>query len=397
MTRKIAAALSLVVMLGASTAPASAALAAARQGDAGKALFSAGDFDRAESAFSRTLAKTPHDPEAELGLARIALYRNDLDQAQVDARAFARDAPSDPRASALLAAIDERRDRNDYRVAPVGTEVHVRLERIDPLPEVVARVNGRRAKLLIDTGGPGLDLSPALVNALGVPTKAAGNALFAGSGRGAVRTGHIASLELASATIRSIPIHVPPELPPGVDGVIGTQILYRFLATIDYVRHDLILRPKTASSAFLARARARGAVSIPMLLVPDHFIFARARVNAGPVALFSIDTGGPGIGLDVTKSELAAAAIVPDAAHSVRFRGGGGAVTMLPFTAAVTIGRTTFGGIPGVYAPDGDGTSIFPFRVAGRLSHELFKRGALTFDFSAMTLVFDAPQLSESQ
>jgi hypothetical protein len=201
--------------------------------------------------------------------------------------------------------------------------------------------------------------------------------------------GHVDELRLGGASIRSIPIHVPPQIPPGVDGVLGTNILYRFLSTIDYTNRRLVLRPKSASKAFLEAAAARGAIVVPMLLAPNHFIFCRARVANAPAALFNVDTGGPGIGVDLTKAELAAAGISPDASHPLTFVGGGGPTRAFPFVTDVTLGARTFRDVPGVYLPDGERTTIFPFAVAGTISQELFRRGALTFDFAAMKLVFD--------
>jgi len=360
-------------------------------GERGDARFAVADFTAAESAYAATLRAAPHDAAAELGMARIALYRNRLDEAERYARALAADAPGDPRAGRLLGAIADRRDGGpNYRVEFATSETDVPFERADPLPQLRARVNGKRANLVLDTGGPGLDLSPSFVKALGVATKPAGEGVFAGGRRGALRVGHVETLTLGSATIRSIPIHMPPAMPPGVDGVIGTNVLYRFLATIDYVKRRLVLRPKAASQAFEARVRGRGAAIVPLLLVPDHAIFTWARVNDAPAALFNVDTGGPGIGVDLTKAELARARIVPDASHPGFFFGGGGTTRTLPFVADVTLDRRTFRRLPGVFMPDGDRTSIFPFAVAGTLSAELFKRGALTLDFSAMRLVFES-------
>jgi hypothetical protein len=130
----------------------------------GDELFGKADFTRAESAYALTLRHDPHNAGAELGLARIALYRNQLEKAERLARAFATDAPSDRRASALLRFIAERRDEGpDYRIEISGVEVNVPFVQIDPLPELEAFVNGKRANLLIDTGGPGLDLAPSFV------------------------------------------------------------------------------------------------------------------------------------------------------------------------------------------------------------------------------------------
>jgi hypothetical protein len=385
--------LSTVAPAGAFGSPGSpAAVPSAKPDVPGDAPFRDADFAGAESAYDSTLRNDPHNASAELGMARIALYRNELDDAERYARALTTDAPTDRRASDLLETIAERRDEGpDYRVAIAGAEVDVPFERIDPLPELEVLVNGKRAHFLIDTGGPGLSLAPAFVKALGVATEPAGQGMFAGGLRGDIRIGHVDRLDLGGASIRSIPILVPPDMPPGIDGVIGTNVLYRFLSTIDYTNRRLVLRPKTASPTFEADASARAAIIVPMLLVADHFIFARARVDNAPEALFIVDTGGPGIGVDLTKDQLAAAAIVPDASHPGFFGGPGGGMTRtLPFTADVTLGDRTFRKLPGVYLPDGDPRRMFPFAVGGTMSHELFKRGALTFDFSAMKLVFES-------
>ncbi|MBD5657520.1 MAG: aspartyl protease family protein [Candidatus Eremiobacteraeota bacterium] len=367
-------------------------VAAAPTVASGDALFAAANFSAAESAYASTLRSEPHNVAANFAMARIALYRNQLDEAELHARAFAADAPSDRRANSLLRTIAERQNEGpDYRVTIADAEVDVPFESSDPLPEVRAIVDGKPANLVIDTGGPGLDLAASFVKALGIATEPAGQAAFAGGLRGDLRIGRIDKLDLGNASVRSIPIHVPPEMPPGIDGVIGTNVLYRFLSTIDYAKRRLVLRPKAASPRFEADAEARKAVILPMLLVPDHFIFARARIDNAPEALFSVDTGGPGIGVDLTKDELAAAAIVPDASHPGTFDGGGGTTRTLPYIADVTLGDRTFHKLPGVYLPGDKRTRIFPFTVAGTISQELFKRGALTFDFSAMKLVFDAP------
>jgi hypothetical protein len=229
---------------------------------------------------------------------------------------------------------------------------------------------------------------------MGLATSAGGQGTFAGGLHATVRTGHVERLDLGAAEIRSLPISVPEELPPGIDGVLGTTVLYQFLSTIDYKGGRLILRPREASAAFEAAASGRGAVVLPMLLVPSHFIFVRARVGDAPEALFNVDTGGGGIGVQLTKASLDAAGIVPDAARPASFEGGGGATRTLPFTADVTLGALTERGVPGVYFPDGDQYGIFPFAVAGTLSHELFKRGALTFDFRTMNLIFEVPASS---
>jgi hypothetical protein len=378
---------------GAPTAASTSASA-----DVGDRLFAAADFAGAERAYRSMLNDDEHDARAELGLARIALYRNDLAEAERYADALVAANPTDARAKRILAVAAGRRgDGPDYRVTMPGPEVDVPFRRVDPLPELDARVDGKPARLLLDTGGDGLDLSPAFVKSIGLTTTAGGQGTFAGGLRATVRTGHVEQLDLGAAAIRSIPVSVPEELPPGIDGVLGTTILYQFLSTIDYRGGRLVLRPKDASPAFEAAARGRGAVVLPMLLVPSHFIFVRARVGAAPEALFNVDTGGGGIGVQLTKAALDAAGIVPDAAHPASFEGGGGTTRTLPFAADVKLGSLTQRHVPGVYFPDGDQYGIFPFAVAGTISHELFKRGTLTFDFRAMNVLFELPMPAASR
>lgn len=359
----------------------------------GDALFAAGDFDAAQLSYETTLRTDPHNLGAELGLARIALYRNDLASAETHARALAVDAPNDPRAQRYLAAIPSRRgDAPGLRADPLAVEVDVPLARVDPLPELDAKVDGRPARLLLDTGGAGLDLASAFARKLGLATHPAGQGVFAGGLQAEVREGHVDRLDLGAATVRSLPVSVVDQIPPDVDGVLGTNVLYEFLSTIDYRGRRLALRPKSQSATFERAAAARGATIVPMLLVPDHFIFVRARAGNGPEALYNVDTGGGGIGVQLTRKWLDAAGIVPDTKHARTFRGGGGNAHVVPFVADVTLGERTWYGLPGVYFDKGDQYGVFPFAVAGTLSHELFKRGALTFDFTAMRLVFEAPR-----
>ena len=281
---------------------------------------------------------------------------------------------------------------NDYQVTMTSKEVVIPFTTMIPLPQLSARINGKRVNLVIDTGGPGLDLSPGFARAAGIETRAAGSAVFAGGLRAAIRAGHVDRLDIGGATLRSLPIHVPPQMPPGVDGIIGTSILDRFLATIDYPRHRLVLRDRSASREFEIAAKARGDIVVSMVALRGREIFVRAQVNSAPETYYVVDTGGPGIGVDLSKTEIAAAAVEPDVLHPQMMMGGGGPTKALPFFASVNLGGKVFSHVPGVYLPEARQNGVLPFAVGGRLSQELFNRGALTFDFVAMKLVLHVPR-----
>jgi hypothetical protein len=185
-----------------------------------------------------------------------------------------------------------------------------------------------------------------------------------------------------------VPAIINPAELPGLhtDGVIGTGLLMQALATIDYCRGRLVLAPRGASAAFERRAAASGANVVPMWLVGDHFIFARAEINRVQ-GLFSIDTGLAGGGLVATKSTVEAAGIVIDDRKTSVGQGGGGAVSFVPFRADARLGALARRDVPGVYMSDGDPYGIFRFKVAGALSHSFFRQSRVTFDFDAMKLV----------
>lgn len=357
----------------------------------GDAAFAAGNFDAAASAYEAALAANPHDADAELGLGTIELYRNRIAAAREHLRRALVLAPGTSIARARLDAIEQRTGgRGDYRIAFGRPQARIPLVAIDPLPTFKARIDGVPVTLLIDTGAPHIDLNESTVRRLRLATKVTGDGVFAGGLHAPIRSVHIDRFEAPGVTVRGIPGGVIPGSGafPGVDGIVGTDFLYHFLSTIDYVHRALVLRPVGDSAAFHDAAAASGATAIPMWLVGDHMIFARGRVNAAPDALYSIDTGGPGIGVDLTKSSLAAARISPDAAHPLAFRGGGGVTHALPFRAAsVALGAFTRRDLPGLYFPSGGLDGLFPFAVAGRISHEFFRRTAVTFDFKSMTLV----------
>lgn len=144
-----------------------------------------------------------------------------------------------------------------------------------------------------------------------------------------------------------------------------------------------------ASAAFESDALKNGATVVPMWLVGYQGIYCRARVGQSPEALFGIDTGGAGLGVEFLKPALDAAHIVPDESDAHIYRGGGGGTRVLPFTAlSVSIGAFTISNVPGLYFADDQYKGQFD--VAGVLSHRYFRHSELSFDFNAMKVIVQA-------
>ncbi|MBV9104287.1 MAG: aspartyl protease family protein [Candidatus Eremiobacteraeota bacterium] len=364
----------------------------------GDRLFSAGRFDDAAVSYRASLASNPSDADATRKLGLIELYRNHLDAAsELLAKAQHLDA-GNAAVSRALAEIARRRAEAAKRVTVDGDQTSVPFVMTDPLPAIRVRLNGTQdATFFIDTGAPDITVEAALAKRLGLKTTSAGMGTFAGGKHAAVEAATVQSVTLGGATAYEVAAKVLPlpQLLPNlhIDGIIGTGFLERFLATLDYPQHRLLLRKRTndASNVFERSARDANAAIIPCWLVGDHFVFAVARVNAAPPGLFSFDSGLAGGGLMPSQQLVEAAHIELDEKHAVTGMGGGGSVRAIPFVASlVTVGDTSQRDIRGLYSPEGSPFAMFPFTVQGAISHEFLKHYAFTVDFDAMKLVLQA-------
>jgi predicted aspartyl protease len=360
------------------------------------ALFAAGDFAAAEAAYEAQVRASPGDARALSGLARTRLYENRNAEAIALAQQALAAQPGNPVARQTLAVAQQRQaafgpDR--YVVSAPAAEVAIPFLVTDPLPVIEVVIGGRKAEVLIDTGAPDLFLSSDLVQALGLQTQAGGEGVFAGGVRAPVQRTLVPQLEIGGIRIANVPAGVRPGvgLPvPGhkIEGVLGTGVLMHFLPTLDYCQGRLVLRPRSASRAF--QRAAAGANVVPMWLVGDHFVTARARLKGGAEGMFLIDTGLAGGGLTAPKATLDEARVTIDPNDTHTGVGGGGAVAIIPFHAGASLGALSVDDVRGFYMPTGDPSSVFPFKMKGLLSHGFFRHCRLTLDFQAMKLVTQA-------
>jgi hypothetical protein len=385
------------IMLGAATSSVGA------QEDAAT-LFARGDFPAAADAYAAALRTKPSDATAQLGLGTIRLYQNDLKAAEPLLRSVLATDPQNARATRLLAEIARRNAEAARHATIVGGESHVPFVTAMPLPVVRVVADGVAANFLIDTGGD-VDLEPSFAARIGVKTENAGSGIFAGGQRAPVQHGTLESLTLGSATAQDVPVHVMPTHASAlfpklrIDGIVGTTYFERFLVTIDYPRNELILRPRSAatSAAFLQQAAAAHAVIVPCYLVGDHFVMARAQVNAAPPGLFLFDSGLAGAGLMPSSELVKAAGLALNEAAADVGVGGGGAVSVVPFVAQrVAVGAAVQQNIAGSYTPQGSPFGIFPFTVWGAISNDFLRNYAYTVDFDAMKVALQPAQVSDS-
>jgi hypothetical protein len=213
-----------------------------------------------------------------------------------------------------------------------GEETRIKFLKIDPLPLLKVRINGGdEVTFFIDTGGSEVALDRDFARELGVPQFGAVRGTFSGGEHADVQNARIESLTAGDWTIKNLPIAALAlrQLSASfgvkrIDGIIGTNLLYHFLATIDYPRGELVLRRKSAKSL-------------------EQFA----------------------------------------AAQSLRRGGGAGKLKIVPYVVhRLSCGPMQEDNVPGLYDGPFPWENLFGFQLAGMVGHDFLKRYAVTFDFS---------------
>jgi predicted aspartyl protease len=396
------------------TAGATAVLASLAAGEAVAAstsstdpdqLFQAGWFAQADAGYALLLEQEPGDAYAWAQRGYIALLANRFGDTERFLGRAIELAPADQvsmgrladcfvrqddftRAVELFLAAGDRIGAAQYS-AVTGTPYEIRgassallpFQAIDPLPMIEASVNGTRATFVLDTGAT-FGFTAAMARQAGVQ---AVSTVMVNHGNGPVRAyiGVVDSLRLGGIGIRDVPVMWDDtsfaDAPGNAVGVIGTTIFYHFLTTMDYAAGALLLRPRTA--AF--RDHDPSAVTAPLWLAPDHFMFSSGRIGRSGPGLVLLDTGGVGLGVVLTSAQAAQAGVVPDYSEPGTYFG----VTAYPCTAdSIEVGRVARRDVPGAVGPFAP--SEFGFSDLGTLSHEFFKPLSVTFDFVGMNVHF---------
>jgi Aspartyl protease/Tetratricopeptide repeat len=387
---------------------------AANAGDTANAdlLYSQGEFDQARAAYAAVPAGSPGYEAALRRLGAIALYANRLDEAERNLQLALASDPSDVKCKSLLAEVASRQgnfaeaadwfakagkpDRAaefaafgnaaPYRIVSGPGRTEISFVQTDPLPAVSAAVNGHQGLFLIDTGGPEIALDTNFATTAGIVAVGGEQGTFAGGRRAPISFGRIAQFGIASLEVADVPAvllntaaysAVTGGKP--VAGVIGTEFLSRFLATINYPAGKLVLAPRDVAPP--------SGVEIPFWMVGDHFILAQGHLNAGHPQMFLVDTGLAGFAFTGPASTLIDAGIVvptPSAA---------GADSALQFNVdSTSLGDLRVEKLQGLYGP-------FPptletslgVHIGGIISHAFFRPYAVTFDFARMRLYARKP------
>jgi predicted aspartyl protease len=352
----------------------------------------------AQSWLQKALANKPGDADSKIMLAEVYYRRNEFPEA---AAALSGLGPQDkaklaPYAALNVAKLESFKGQTPYQLEGAGESTHLKFVKAEPLPLVQVRVNGgREVVFFIDTGGSELLLDSDFAKELGVKSLGAVEGTFAGGQHAEVQNGRIDSVTLGDWKLKNVPVGMLPLRSlskdfgiPQLNGCVGTNVLYQFLATIDYPAVELVLRRKSTNNLRHFEAAAKGGnVVVPFWMAGDHYMVASGRIDALPPTMLFVDTGLAGAGVKLAESVLKQAAIKLEEDKASTGAGGGGTLKIVPYVVKqVSLGDIREQNVPGIYDGPFSWETAWGFHVSGMVGHDFFKPYAVTFDFSGMRI-----------
>ncbi len=281
----------------------------------GLAAYREGNVDRAKGAFDRALTLAPDDARAKVGMSLVHMAR--LEFALAARRLEGVDDPSAPPlrvmaawlggdlptacaaaaelgggrgAQGLVASLCREPPSQPYRLEG-AQQASLPLATNSPLPLVVATVDGRTARLLVDTGAAETILDRE----------------FAGAGE----TKWIRELGLSTISMHDVPAFVRDLAPlsrglqTDVDGILGLEVLRRLFTTLDYGEGWMLLRRDRSDAG-------PDATSVPFHLFMGRYLSIPLGLEGRPPVPALVANGGT-FAVGLTDTALRATGRDPDA------------------------------------------------------------------------------------
>jgi len=383
-------------------------------------LFRTGKFPEAEKAYLKLANKDKKNYQAALRLGHIALLGNRFDAARKWLAIAAQINAEEKTSFSLLAENAYRQDdfstaavhfakagrvtkakqiesfkgQTPYKIRGSADMTRLKFVQTDPLPLVQVKVNSSETVFfLIDTGGGETILDKDFAKDVGATIYASEMGTFGGNTQAETGLGRVDSLMLGDWTIENVPIATLNTKPfdvaangKKVSGIIGTNLLYHFISTIDYQNGELVLQKK--SKNILNNLYKQKQMAVPFWLAGDHLIVAWGTANQSQPMLMLVDTGLAGGGFVCPQSTLDEIGVKLSGKGGEGTFGGGKA-KITPFMInELTLGDARAQNIAAIFG-------AFPtkleygqgFRIGGLISHTFFRDFAVTFDFSKMLIL----------
>lgn len=178
----------------------------------------------------------------------------------------------------------------------------------DPLPLFKVTVNGKELEFILDTGGNLFYIDKGVAEEIGLEKLVTRKASYAYTKGEEVEEylGRADTVTLGEVTLKNVPFTLAEWKSRGIksDGVLTTQALKEFLATVDYANKQIIFRErgKRGMKQFKASIEGKETVEIPFVLDGTHLMFVHGSLNSTDGLVFLVDSGlaasMPFIGMD---------------------------------------------------------------------------------------------------
>lgn len=144
---------------------------------------------------------------------------------------------------------------------------------------VNVRINGRHVRLVVDSGAQRTMLSRQIANQIGIKRLSSVHVINYEGQSILSSIGMADSVNLSGLSMYNLPIIISSLPIPGIDGLLGWDVLRQFAILIDYTKRQLILSKSVPDSKLEANLLGG---SRPMLLL---------RTPSGNPLFFNLDTG----------------------------------------------------------------------------------------------------------
>lgn len=281
-------------------------------------------------------------------------------------------------------------DVHDFSIAGGAAQTSVPFDLVENHVYLSVMLNGKGPyRFIYDTGGANI-VDPAVAREIG----AVGHGSIQGGGVGSatesVSFAKVDSLQVGDATIKDQLFGVAPTrmgfgMSGGqpVDGLIGFEVLSRFVTTFDYPARRVVLAMPGASAP-------AGAHAVPFVLDGRQPQFACAI--DGIASQCTLDTGSRASITLMSPFIAAHPAVVPAVESAIGVNGfgfGGPAMGKLGRIQSVGFASFTLHDVVGDFTSQTKGALAVPF-VAANVGGGIFKRFSLTLDYGKQTMALIA-------
>jgi hypothetical protein len=292
-------------------------------------------------------------------------------------------------------------DVHDFSIANGASQTSIPFDLIDNHVYLSVMLNGKGPyRFIFDTGGLNL-VDPAVAKEIGAFGAGSAQGGGVGSTTESVSFANVDKLQVGDATLEKQLFFVAPTRAgfgatggQPVDGLIGFEVLARFVTTFDYGTNRVVLQLPGA-------AAPPGAQVTPFVLDGKQPLFA-CRIDA-VASQCTLDTGARDSISLMGPFVAANPQIVPANVSAVGINGfgfGGPALGKLGRISSLEIGNYTIPNVVADFTAQDKGAFAVPF-ISANVGGGIWKRFSMTLDYGAQTMAlvpnaaFAAPDVYE--